>query len=263
MDNEPTPSPAQPVDPAPAAPQAPAPEPVPSQAPTPAAPPTPAPTPAPPAPAEPVPTPPAPTGKAAKQPEPGDIASLPEWARKLVSDARSEAAKARTTAKQAAAEQARAELTTQIGKALGLITDEDDAPDPAQLTEQLVQAQNDARRHRVELAVYQAAGRLGADPDAILDSRSFAEAVADLDPEDEAFSARLTEHIAAALETNPRLRATPPTPPPAPAPAPRAAGGEFPGAPAPAAAISEAALAQMTPDQIAEAFQAGRLNHLL
>ncbi|KAB2344873.1 hypothetical protein F8566_30240 [Actinomadura rudentiformis] len=181
----------------------------------------------------------------------------------MISDARGEAAKTRTTAKQAAADQARAELTTEIGKALGLITDEDAAPDPAQLTEQLVAAQNDARRRTIELAVYQAAGRLGADPDVVLDSRAFADSVADLDPKDEAFTARLTEQIASAMEANPRLRVAPPAPEPEPAPAPQAAGGEFPGAPATSAAVTEAALAQMTPEQITAAFEDGRLTHLL
>ncbi|WP_242882594.1 hypothetical protein [Actinomadura litoris] len=272
-----TPNPAPPVQPpvvpdapAPSAPDpTPAPAPNPAPAPSPAAP-NPASAPAAPAPAlAPAnPTPPSAPGSppatpAPAPPAPGDVASLPDWARKLITDARGEAAKTRTTAKQAAAEQARAELTTQIGRALGLITDEDTAPDPAALTDQLVAAQNDARRRTIELAVYQAAGRLGADPDAILDSRTFADSVSDLNPSDEAFTARLTERIAAALEANSRLRVPPPAPAPSPPPVPQAAGGEFPGAPATSAAITEAALGSMTPEQITAAFQNGSLSHLL
>jgi hypothetical protein len=54
--------------------------------------------------------------------------------------------------------------------------------------------------------VYRAAATAGADPDALLDSRSFAQAVADLDPSD---TAGITAAITAAVQANPRYALTP------------------------------------------------------
>jgi hypothetical protein len=62
------------------------------------------------------PTPqPAPTPGAPEQPT-EDITSLPEWAQKQIRDARAEAAKSRTTAKQTAAQEARDQVTAQKAK---------------------------------------------------------------------------------------------------------------------------------------------------
>lgn len=139
-----------------------------------------------------------------------DISSLPEWAQKMIRDARAEAAKSRTTAKQAAAEQARQDLAQQIGRALGLVKDGDDAPDPARLAEQLASAQEEGRQARVELAVHKAAAKTGADPEALLDSRSFLAQLKGVDPDD---GKKLTELIKKAVENNPKIRAqqAPPT----------------------------------------------------
>jgi len=123
-----------------------------------------------------------------------------------VREARAEAAKTRVNAKTQAAEQARQDLAKQIGKALGLVKEGDAAPDPQRLAEQLAQEQEHARQARVELAVYRAAGRAGADPDALLDSRAFLEGLKDIDPGDEK---AVTDAIRKAMEKNPRLRANP------------------------------------------------------
>jgi hypothetical protein len=120
-----------------------------------------------------------------------------------LADARREAGKQRTTAKQRAAEEARAELAQQIGKALGLVTD-DTPPDPDQLAQQLAAEQAKARQTAVELAVFRTAPAAGADPDALLDSRTFAESVAQLDPTD---TAAIKTAIEAAVAANPRLAA--------------------------------------------------------
>jgi len=144
-----------------------------------------------------------------------DISSLPEWAQKMIRDARAEAAKSRTNAKQAAAEQARQDLAQQIGRALGLIKDGDDAPDPAALAEQLASAQAEGRQARVELAVYKAAAKADADPVALLDSRSFIDSLKDVDPSDDDAVAKA---IRQAVEKNPRLRAAPAAPPASGAP---------------------------------------------
>jgi hypothetical protein len=135
--------------------------------------------------------------------------------------ARKDAGRSRVTAKQAAADEARAELTTQL---LGIL-DPSQAGQPAtpeQLTQQLTAAQEQARQTAVELAVYRTAPAAGANPDALLDSRAFAAAVAALDPTD---TAAVTAAIQAAITANPQLAAqTAPT-------GPTRGGAEFNGAP--------------------------------
>lgn len=135
----------------------------------------------------------------------GDVGSLPDWAQKLVKDLRSEAASNRTTAKQTAAEEARNEFAQKIGKALGLIKDGEKAPDADQLARDLAAAQKDGQQARVELAVYRAAGKAGADADALLDSRAFLDSLKDVDPTD---AKKVGALIKTALDDNPRYRAS-------------------------------------------------------
>lgn len=120
-----------------------------------------------------------------------------------ISKLRKENASSRVQAKQNAADEARAELAQQIGKALGLVSD-DTPPDPVKLTEQLTAQTAAAKQAQIELAVYRAAGEAKADPAALLDSRTFLEKAAALDPTD---TAGLTAAISAAVEANPRLGA--------------------------------------------------------
>lgn len=148
-----------------------------------------------------------PTGQAPAAPPvaPATVDDLPDWAQKIVRDARAEAAGSRTAAKTAAdtaAEQAKAEMAQTIGKALGLIAGDEPA-DPNKLTEQLSAAQSAARDNAVQLAVYRAAPKAGADPDSLLDSRSFLNALTDIDPDD---AAAVTAAIAEAIKTNPKLK---------------------------------------------------------
>jgi hypothetical protein len=152
--------------------------------------------------------------------EPTDTAKVnvwenPETAKAEIERLRRENGAARTNAKQQAADEARAALATEIGKAIGLV--KDDAPvDPAQLTEQLTTAQSDAKQARVELAVFRNADAAGADPQALLDSASFLKKAAALDPSDiDGLKAAMTEAVAA----NPRLGAAPATRVPLPNPA--------------------------------------------
>lgn len=144
----------------------------------------------------------------------GKVDSLPGPVAKVIRDAREEAGKARTVAKQNAANEARQELLDTISKAVGL--DGGDKPPTAeQLTQQLAQshsertvAQEDAAAARIELHVYKTAARLGADADQLLDSRSFAEEIDAIDPnlDAQAFAAAVEQTIQAALERNPSLR---------------------------------------------------------
>lgn len=125
----------------------------------------------------------------------------PAAARAEIERLRRENASERVNAKAAAAEAAKAELAQQIGKALGLVKDDEPA-DPAKLTEQLTSTQQAAQAAQRELAIYKAAQAKGADPNALLDSRSFMERAAQAtDPG--ALDALIGEH----LTSNPRLKA--------------------------------------------------------
>ena len=101
-----------------------------------------------------------------------------------------------------AAKAAQDAITLSIGKALGLVKD-DDPVDSAAVAQRLAESGADARQARVELAVYRAAGTI-ADPGALLDSTSFLASLKDIDPTD---SAAITAAITAAVESNPRLGA--------------------------------------------------------
>lgn len=162
------------------------------------------------APVEPVVTPEPPAVVEPPKPEPkksleDSLASLDEDTRTYVlgevAKARKEAGDSRTTAKAQAAEAARNEMAQAVGKALGLIKD-DETADPAKLTEQLSAVSSDARQAKVELAVFRAAQGVNADPSALLDSRSFLAKLADVDPADHlAVAAAVGE----AISENPSL----------------------------------------------------------
>jgi len=146
-----------------------------------------------------------PNGQAPQQGDAGDPAATIARLEAELAEARKEAGKTRTTAKQRAADEARSELAQQIGKALGIV-DDDTPPDPDQLAQQLAAEQAKAKATAVELAVYRTAPAAGADPDALLDSRAFADAVANLDPTDpDAVKAA----VEAAVAANPKLAANP------------------------------------------------------
>jgi hypothetical protein len=165
-------------------------------------------TPAPPTPAAPpAPQPPAtpPTG----QDPAAEVARLT----KELEAARKEAGAARVNAKATAAAEARAELLKQLSG---------DAPEPLtpeQLQQQLAEARTQgttatqaAAAAAIELSVFRTAQRLGANADALLDSRAFCDGIdaLDIDPSDTAaFTAAVTEKVNAALAANPALRAGP------------------------------------------------------
>lgn len=124
----------------------------------------------------------------------------PERAARLIENLRREKAALKGSATKAA-EAAKAELAQTIGRALGLVTDDQPA-DPAALTAQVREASAQAQQARLELAVYRAAQGGNADPAALLDSRAFLEKAATIDPSD---SAAVSAAIAEAVAANPRL----------------------------------------------------------
>lgn len=175
-----------------------------------------------------------------------DIASLPEWAQKALRDARADAGKARTNAKQQAADAARQDLAQQIGKVLGIVKGDEPA-DPAQLTKtigeqtgRIAELESTNRTLSVELAAYKRADKHDANPAALLDSRSFLASVAELDPAAKDFSEALDKAIKKAVEDNAQLRT---------APGARRGGGEFNGGPGARgqrpASLSEAVAARL------------------
>ncbi|MFC8491786.1 hypothetical protein ACFUJU_13485 [Streptomyces sp. NPDC057235] len=129
---------------------------------------------------------------------------------KELEDARKDAGKARTEAKRQAAEEAKASLVQELGKALGLVKDDDkDAapPDPAKLTAEIERATAAHRQTATELAVFKGASKHGADPDSLTDSRAFMSKLAKLDPNADDFNKKVGEAIKTAVADNPKLKA--------------------------------------------------------
>ncbi|MFE6284356.1 hypothetical protein [Streptomyces sp. NPDC057877] len=149
----------------------------------------------------------------AKKPADEDPAATIARLQKELKQANGDAAKARTTAKRAAADEARNELVQELGKALGLIKDDKDTPpDPAALKAQIESATAAHRSTALELAVYRGAAKAGVDPDAITDSRAFMASIKDLDPSDEGFAKAVQAAMKKAGEDNPKLKAAPAAP---------------------------------------------------
>jgi hypothetical protein len=107
-----------------------------------------------------------------------------------------------TAAASAAAEQAKLD---KVLAALGLDTVSSKTADVDTITSQLQAAQAAQRAHAVELAVLRAAGRNGADGDALLDSRQFLQSLEGVDPTD---TAAITDAIKTAVTNNPRYGRT-------------------------------------------------------
>jgi len=221
------------------------------------------------------------SGQQEPKTEPSDVADLPAWAQKLLRDTRNEAARHRTSAKGledklSQYEQTHKQQMDGIAKALGL------APDEA--TPEQIMAERDAERSRadeerrraqqaaVELATYRAAATLGADGNALLDSRSFVRAIEGLDPSADDFAQRVKDAITEALEAHPEWKAPasarpePPStvPPPQPRPEPTIprANGQFTGGATGPRQWNDDDVARATPQQLVQAMKDGLLQEL-
>jgi hypothetical protein len=136
-----------------------------------------------------------------------DISSLPDWAQKQIRDARAEAAKSRTSAKQTAAQEARQQTLAEVAKALGLSDDVELSPE--QMTEQISDAQTAAWFAVTEAQVWRVAAKYGANAEALLDSRSFLDSLEELDgdnPRDPEFLKQLEAKVQAAVEQHTHYR---------------------------------------------------------
>lgn len=102
-----------------------------------------------------------------------------------------------------------------LAKALGIATDE--PPDPEQLARELAaereakagevaKAQARERELTVELELLKQARKHGADPELLVDSRSFMSRLGSLDPASDDFAGDLGEAIKAAVEANPGFK---------------------------------------------------------
>lgn len=152
-----------------------------------------------------------PTGPALVE-QPQDVSALPEWAQKIITDTRSEAAKYRT-GQQTAAQQAQAaeQQRNAVLQVLGINPDGTNAPpDATKLAAQLEQQQTVAKSNAVELSVFRVAAPAGADADALLDSRGFLDSLIQFredDPASPEFRQKLEAHIRAYVEQNPKFKA--------------------------------------------------------
>ncbi|WP_406334347.1 hypothetical protein OG814_11805 [Streptomyces zaomyceticus] len=163
----------------------------------PAAPPAAPPTAPPAAPAAP-PQPPA----APPQGEAQNVADLPPWAQKLIADTRAEAAGYRTRAQAAGTGEQPQQPPAAPPAAPAPEGDVSRLPQWAQRA--LTESQTAARTAAIQTAVLRAAPTAGADPARLLDSASFAAAMAAVDPTD---ATAVTAAITAALTAQPWLAA--------------------------------------------------------
>ncbi|QGZ53361.1 hypothetical protein GPZ77_34595 (plasmid) [Streptomyces sp. QHH-9511] len=219
-------------------------------------------------PAEPTPNPDKPTEPKAKAPKfEGDFD--PVKFGKLVENLRSdvEAEKAKRQEAEQKAEKQQADLMKKVAAAFGLETDEGKPPTPEELAKQLADEQartkaseDTARQTQVELAVYKTAGKHGGDPDALLDSRGFAKAIAQLDPTSSTFDADVAKAVKDAVEANPKLAAHKPADP---KPAVPAGGAPMGGTPGGKRQLGAEDVARMTPEEITKAVSDGRLTSYL
>lgn len=194
---------------------------------------------------------------ATQDPSAQSIDALPDWAQKEIKTAREYAARQRREAR--AAKDANEQQTEMVNKlmqalkAAGLPVG-DEEPDPAQVADQLTRAQSDAKAKAVELAVYRAAAKAGVDGDALLDSRSFLDSLASLNPADGGFTQAVEDAIKGSGD---RFKTQPPKA------APTKSGGDFNGAPNAKRQLTEADVARMSPDEIDRALAEGQLSALL
>lgn len=140
----------------------------------------------------------------------GNPVTTLDEALKVIADLRKENARQRTAAKERTAAETRVEIARTLAEALGVPHNEEDGDKGSEVediqaltaqVEDITRAETQARR---ELAVYRAAHDVDADPDMLLDSRSFLSHVSDIDPDNHD---DIVEAVKDAVKNNPAFRA--------------------------------------------------------
>ena len=140
----------------------------------------------------------------------GNPVTTLDEALKVIADLRKENARQRTAAKERTATETRVEIARTLAEALGVPHNEEDGDKGSEVediqaltaqVEDITRAETQARR---ELAVYRAAHDVDADPDMLLDSRSFLSHVSDIDPDNHD---DIVEAVKDAVKNNPAFRA--------------------------------------------------------
>ena len=159
-----------------------------------------------PAPTDPTPAPPA--APPAADPAPAATVDLAAEVEKWKAQARANERRAKENADAAKASEAQQKLLAKVAEQLGLSTET--VADPAVIAAKLAAAENEATSRAREIAVLRAAQALGADGDALLDSRAFLGQLANVDPTDlDAVKAAVTAAVTAAPAKYGRPAATP------------------------------------------------------
>jgi hypothetical protein len=127
----------------------------------------------------------------------------PERAKRAIESARESERKAKAEAK------AEKDRVAAILKAAGLAPDGKEDPEAMlkAAAAERDQAKATARQQAIELAVYKSAGKAGADPDALLDSRGFLGQLEGLDTDAKNFGDKVVDAIKKAVTSNPKLAA--------------------------------------------------------
>ncbi|MFI6045290.1 hypothetical protein ACIA8C_26920 [Nocardia sp. NPDC051321] len=166
----------------------------------------------------PTPTPPAP----ASAPEEAE-AQDPVQLGAVIAELRRDLESARTDASAAldqAAQQAREEMVQEIGRALGLVADENTDPEQviAELTDRASTSDRRLRDYRIKDAIAAAADTHRGDNKLLVPYLRGLGALDELDPDATNFTTRVDALVADAITTNPKLANTPPV---------ERSGGEF------------------------------------
>lgn len=214
---------------------------------------------APPAPPAPAPNAGTPAAAAPATPAPA-TGSEPDWkavAEKALADVEQWKGHSRGWEAKAKAKADQADTVAKVAQALGIETA---APTPEQIAQQLAAAQQSSVQLARENSVLRAAVTAGADPNALLDSRSFLDSIGSIDPTD---SAAVEAAVKAAVAANPRYAAaTAAAPPPAPPVRQASAAGQF-GQPAGNNQWTADDVKRATPEAISKAMREGRLESYL
>lgn len=182
---------------------------------------------------------------------------LPAWARDKIAKANAEAAKYRTRAKDAEAAKTTAvdDLTQKLGKALGLIGDEQPTPDDliAAANKQAAEAQQQLAAYRRDAAIRDAANGKVSDTAILTALLNQDKAFTALDPTDADYATQVAAAVTAMVDAHPTLKAQ------------AAASGVDTSTTSTGTdrKITREDLAKMTPHEINAAVKAGKLNHLM